>query len=90
MSKLAPIITREPVLFFGAILATFEATLPNAAPVVKVAAAAWATYLQRMFSIPTSKADQRVEEAKYVGAVEHQAMTAAGQAIKSRPLRAKP
>jgi hypothetical protein len=94
VTKLSSLITREPVVFFGAVLATFEAAFPDVSPAVKLAAAGWCTWLQRMFSTPKAKADTAVEVAKYVGAVEHQAVVSAGAALNApsqpeRPLRAR-
>lgn len=63
-------ISREPVLLGAAALATFEAAAPGASTAWKLAIAAWIAYLQRTFSTSKRTADENVEVARYVGAVE--------------------
>lgn len=96
-------IAREPVLGFGAIGLSITAWAPSLVDndAKKAAVAGILLWLQRTFStskktaeenVTTAKADvdTKVEVAKYVGAVEHQAVAAAGQALTpERPLRAR-
>ncbi len=63
-------IRREPVYLGAAVLATFEAAWPSAPTGVKLAAGAWVAFGQRAFSTAKATAEERVEVARYVGAVE--------------------
>lgn len=90
MSGLWARLAREPVLAGAAVIATLEAAVPDLSPGWKLAAGAWVALFQRALSTPKAAADERVEVAKYVGAVEHQATVLAAQIPPRRPLRAQP
>lgn len=92
MNVLLDRLAREPVLIGGAVYATLEAAYPDASPAVKLAWTAWITLAQHMFSTSKRTAEENVEGAKYVGAVEHQAVALAGQvtAEPDPPTPAKP
>lgn len=83
-------ISREPVLGFGAIGLAITAWVPSwvNGDAKKAAVAGILLWLQRTFSTSKKSADEGLESSKYIGAIEHAAVTAAGQAL-SRPLRAK-
>jgi len=96
---LADRVSREPVLVGAAVQAQLLASFPNWSPAARLAVGAWIALFQRGFSTSKKTADEnvdtakaevatKVEEAKYVGAVEHQALALAAR-VPNRPLRAK-
>lgn len=82
-------VSREPVLVGAAVQAQLLASFPDWSPAARLAVGAWIALFQRGFSTSKKSADESLEASKYVGAIEHQAIAVAGQAL-SRPLRAKP
>lgn len=96
-------IQRYPVLFFGAVGAWIKSKAHiDTGGGDDLALTATILWLQSAFSLSKKTAEENVaavqaqvdmpvEVAKYVGAVEHQAVAAAGQAIAEpqRPLRAR-
>lgn len=75
LSKVKDRMLREPVLGFGLIglfVAAYAPELVDTAP-EQAFVAGVVLYLQRIFSTPTKTAEENVEAAKYVGAVEQQA-----------------
>lgn len=87
MKTLYKILAKEPVLLGAAAIAVFTAAAPNASAAWNAAAVAVVAWIVRTLSTPTSKVAARVEEAKYVGAVEHQALAAL--APPARPPRVR-
>jgi hypothetical protein len=78
-------ISREPVLAFGAIGLSITAWAPSVVntDAKKAALAGILLFLQRTFTTSRKTAAENVETAKYVGAVEHQAVATAAQLIAS-------
>ena len=79
IKKLLDRILREPVLVFAAIQAQILVLWPSMSDGGRLALAAWVALFQRALSTSRRSADEGVETAKYVGAVEHQATALAGQ-----------
>lgn len=80
-------IAREPVLGLGAIALSITAWEPGwvDTDAKKAAMAGILLWLQRTFSTSKKTADENVESAKYVGAVEHQNIAHAAQIIAAAP-----
>jgi hypothetical protein len=76
-------LTKEPVLLGAVFLAVGDAAVPEGSPWrgVVIAAVAWVV---RMLSTPAQRVAEKVEEARYVGAVEHQATALAGRLAAGR------
>lgn len=76
-------MTREPVLGFGAVGLSITAWAPALVDndAKKAAVAGILLYLQRILSVSKKTSEEQVETAKYVGAVEHQAVTNAAKVI---------
>lgn len=75
-------VQRYPVLFFGAAAAWVKLWCHvETGDGVDIALTATVLWLQSAFSLSKKTADEQVEGAKYVGAVEHQAVAQAGQAL---------
>lgn len=93
-SVIERLVKREPVLFFGVIglwaTATWEIE-PDSR--VGLALAGTVLLFQRAYTEAKVTSEEKVEEAKYVGAVENQAITSAGaeiarvERVRSRPLQ---
>lgn len=95
-------IQRYPVLFFGAAAAWIKARVHiETGGADDLALTATVLWLQSAYSVSKKTAEERtdaarsdvddkVEIAKYVGAVEQQATTLAGQVPARRPLRPPP
>jgi hypothetical protein len=83
MNRVLDRISREPVLGFGAIALSIAAWWPSlvSTDAKKAALAGILLWLQRTFTTSRKTADENVEGAKYVGAVEHQAIATAAQVI---------
>lgn len=87
------LVKREPVLFFGAI-GLWIGVAWDIDPDSRAGLALAGTILlfQRAYTESKAVAEENVEQAKYVGAVENQAVTNAGivlaQSEPTRPLRA--
>lgn len=60
-------VAREPVMLGAAVLATFEAAAPDAPPAVKLAAAGWIAWGQRLFSKSKVAAAEEVDAATDAG-----------------------
>lgn len=75
-------VQRYPVLFFGAVAAWIKVWWRiDTGSGSDLALTATVLWLQSAFSLSKKTADEQAEGAKYVGAVEHQAVVAAGQAL---------
>lgn len=76
-------IAREPVLGFGAVALSITAWAPGwvDTDAKKAAMAGILIWLQRTFSTSKKTADEQTESAKYIGAVQHQAIASAGREI---------
>ena len=83
MNRVLDRLSREPVLGFGAIALSITAWAPSwvDTDAKKAALAGILLWLQRTFTTSRKTADENVETAKYVGAVEHQAVVTAAQLI---------
>lgn len=86
-------LSREPVLGFAAVGLAITAWLPQWVDndAKKLAMAGIIAWLQRTFSKSKKTAEEDEEAAKYVGAVEHQAVVSAGTIIaRTKPAAPKP
>lgn len=89
-------LRREPVLLGAALSITADGgcllagASTEAQAIIHGITLAWVAWGVRLLSTPTVKAEQRVEEAKYVGAVEQHATALAGQIIAAPPARPTP
>ena len=66
-------LVHEAVLIGAALLAQYAVTFPNASAAANAAAIAWVAIFQRMLSTSTKSANDRVEQGRYVGAVNEAA-----------------
>lgn len=89
VAKLWDRVSREPVLIGAAVQAQLLASFPDWSPAARLAVGAWVALFQRGASTSKRTAAESVETAKFVGAIEHAAVSTAGQVL-ARPLRAKP
>lgn len=84
-------VQRYPVLFFGAVGAWIKAKVNiETGGADDLALTATILWLQSAFSLSKKTAEEQVEGAKYIGAVENQATSLAHNVIKNtRPLRSQ-
>lgn len=85
-------IAREPVLGLGAAGLSITAWAPTwvDTDAKKAAMAGILLWLQRTFSTSKKTADENVESAKYIGAVEHQNVANAAKMIAAADVQPTP